>query len=542
MNAIKSYLIIGITKCGSLLLMLALLMTSCDKGFEKMNTNPNVYTDPVIGNLFTLSEVRTAGVGTNDRNRVSIKYFAGTNQYMASLGTNWSGDKNFENGQFGDLFETIYSMHLKELVQLLALTKDKPDMINSYAIGSIWRVFVLHRATDIYGDVPYKEAGLGFVNGTFKPKYDKQSDIYPLMLSELQTAIGQLDPAKPSFGSADIIYSGDLAKWKIFAYSLMLRLGMRISNVDPVKSKEWVQKAIAGGVMKSNADMAIVKHAPGSTNSENRDAAELKRESFPESNQGKGPVKLAKTLIDYLVNYNDPRLPFYATLWEGNILSMQAAKLPTTTNPALQKGLPNGYDATTIKTVIPAWSSNLAVDYSEPNTGTIASLSAPTVIMSYAEVEFLLAEASLRGWDASSAVTHYNAAVNASMKSTSIFPAAVLFPGGGPFSISQATIDAYLLAHPLNGATFAAQMEQLHTQFYLAFFMWYDNFEAFANIRRTGYPVLVPPNYPGNFTGGKALVRLRYPVSEATLNKDNYDAAVASQGPDLYTTPVWWDK
>src|SRR3982751_1733020 len=206
--------VIKILKTGAFLTFIAVLLTSCDKGFEELNKNPNVYTDPVPGNLFTQSLIRTAGVGTPDRNRTNIKYFAGTNQYMASLGTNWSGDKNFENGQFGDLFETIYSIHLKELVQMLDLTKDKPDMINYYAIGSIWRVFVLHRATDIYGDVPYKEAGLGFINGTFKPKYDKQSEIYPMMLSELQTAIGQLDAAKPTFGTADIIYTGDLLKWK----------------------------------------------------------------------------------------------------------------------------------------------------------------------------------------------------------------------------------------------------------------------------------------------------------------------------------------
>ena len=135
---------------------------------------------------------------------------------MAALGTNWSGDKNFENGQFGDLFETIYSMHLKELVQMLALTKDKPDLINYYAAGSIWRVFVLHRATDIYGDVPYNEAGLGYIEGTFKPKYDKQSEIYPMMLSELETAIRQLDPAKPTLGASDIMYGGNVDKWKTF--------------------------------------------------------------------------------------------------------------------------------------------------------------------------------------------------------------------------------------------------------------------------------------------------------------------------------------
>lgn len=85
-------------------------------------------------------------------------------------------------------------------------------------------------------------------------------------------------------------------------------------------------------------------------------------------------------------------------------------------------------------------------------------------------------------------------------------------------------------------------MEQIHTQFYLAHFMWLDFFEAFSNFRRTGYPNLIPPNYPGNFTGGKHLARLRYPISEATLNKANYEAAIASQGPDLYTTPVWWHK
>lgn len=515
----------------------ATLLSACDKGFEELNVNPNVYTEPVIGNLFTTSLIRTAGVGTADRNRTNIKYFAATMQYMAALGTNWSGDKNFENGQFGDLFETVYNIHLKELQQVLALTEGKPDLINQNAIANIWRVFIMHRVTDIYGDVPYTEADQGFLTGNFKPKYDKQSDIYPMMLATLETSIGKLDASKPSYGASDVIYQGNVAKWKTFAYSMMLRLGMRLSNVDPAKSKTWVQKAIAGGVMKSNADIAKLNHVVGNTNTENRDAAELKRESFPESNAGKGPVKLAKTLIDMLQSYNDPRLPFYATLWEGNILSIQAAKLPTTTNPALQKGLPNGYDAGTIKQVIPTWSNNDLVNYSEPNTGTIASLSAPTVLQSYEEVELLLAEASARGWDASSASAHYNAALTSSMKSTTLFPSNVF-----NYSISQAAIDDYIAAHPLNGATFDKQMEQIHTQFYLAHFMWLDFFEAFSNFRRTGYPKLTPPNYPGNFTGGKQLLRLRYPISESSLNKANYEAAIASQGPDLYTTPVWWDK
>ncbi|WP_267297811.1 SusD/RagB family nutrient-binding outer membrane lipoprotein [Parachryseolinea silvisoli] len=517
-------------------LVALLVFTSCDNGFEDMNRNPNAYTEPVIGNLFTTSLIRTAGTGTADRNRTNIKYFAGVMQYMASLGTNWSGDKNFENGQFGDFFETAYSVHLKELEQVLAATEGDAEMVNLHAIANIWRVFVLHRVTDLYGDVPYLEAGKGFLTQNYKPVYDKQSFIYPDMLAKLETAIGQLDAAKSSYGVSDVVYQGDVAKWKKFAYSLMLRLGMRLTEIEEPTAELWVKKAIAGGVMSSNADMAKLNHVAGNGNTQNWDAAELKRESLPESNAGKGPVKLSSTLIDLLKSKNDPRLPFYATLWEGNILAIQAQKLPTTTDPAIQKGLPNGYDATTIKTIIPDWSSNDLVNYSEPNTGTIASLNAPTVLQSYAEVEFLLAEAAIRGWDLGDPVAHYNAAITASMQSTTIFPGGIV--------ISATAISDYIAAQPLDGATFDEQMEQIHTQFYLAHFMWYDNFEAWSNYRRTGYPTLVQTNYPGNFTGGTPILRLRYPVSESTLNTVNYNTAVGNlEGKaDLYTAPVWWDK
>ncbi|AQG78228.1 SusD/RagB family nutrient-binding outer membrane lipoprotein [Spirosoma montaniterrae] len=516
------------------LLLLIGVSLGCDQGFDEMNVNPNAYTTPVVGNLFTYSLIRTAGTGTNDRNRTNIKYFAGVVQYMASLGTNWAGDKYVESGQFGDFFETAYSVHIKELQEVIAATEGKPDQINLNAIANIWRIYALHRVTDAYGDIPYTEAGQGYLTKTYKPKYDRQSDIYPAMLSGLEKAIGQLDPAKPSYGISDVVFQGNVAKWKTFGYSLMLRLAMRLTKVDAKAAETWAKKAIAGGVMTSNADIAKLNHVAGNPNTQNWDAAELKRESFPESNRGKGPVKLAKTLIDMLQARNDPRLPFYATLWEGNILSIQNEKLPVTTNPKLQKGLPNGYDANTIKQVIPDWSNDMLVNYSEPNTGTIASLNAPTVFQSYAEVEFLLAEASLRGWDASSAENHFRKAITASMQSTTLFPGNVV--------ISPSDINAYLAAQPLNAATFDGKMEQIHNQFYLAHFMWTDNFEAWSNWRRTGYPKLSPITYPGNFTGGAPLVRLRYPISETTLNKENYEAVVARQGPDLYTTPVWWDK
>lgn len=537
MNAKKYNIIDGLLKS---MVVVVLLLSSCDKGFEKMNKNPNAYTEPVIGNLFTTSVIRTAGTGTEDRNRTNIKYFAGTMQYMASLTLFWSGDKNLEQGQHGDLFNTIYNIHLKPLQQVIAETEGKEDWVNQHAIANIWRVFVLHRATDMYGDVPYTEAGMGYISAIHKPKYDRQSEIYPNMLTQLEIAIAQLDPSKASYGASDPIYEGDVTKWKTFGYSLMLRLGMRMSNVEPAQSKTWVEKAIAGGVFSENAESAKVNHQAGNGNTQNWDSFELKRESFPESNQGKGLVKLGETLIDALIARNDPRLPFYATLWQGNILAQQASALPSATDPALQKGLPTGHDQNTIESIIPNFSTSMLVDFSEPNTATIASLDAPTIIMSYAEVEFLLAEAALRGWAPGTAKLHYEKAITANMQMTSLFPHTTLSTGSSV--ISQSAIDTYIAANPLaENSSFELQMQQIYTQFWLAHFMYYDCFEAFSTWRRTGFPLLTAPNYPGNFTGGAHLIRLRYPPEETILNTENYNAAIANQGPDLYTTPVWWD-
>jgi len=497
-----------------------LFAISCDNGFEEMNINPNAYTEPVIENLFTYSIIRTAGTGTEDRNRVGIKHVSGLMQYMASLQTFWYGEKYLYHDQGGNFFETVYGIHLKELQQIFPVVEDDPDLVNHHAMARIWRVFVMHRATDVYGDVPYSEAAKGFLQGTFEPRYDQQSEIYADMLNELEEAALQLDPSKPSFGAADVIYGGDPVKWRTFAYSMMLRLGMRLTEVDQAMAQSWVQKAIAGGVMQSNEDIAFLEHVDGHQNTRNQDAWELQRESFPPSARGLAKVKVSKTLIDMLQSRNDPRLPFYVHLWDG------------TTDPELQKGLPNGQDDATISNVIPGWNNNMLLGYSEPNNKTIANMNSPTVFLSYSEVAFLLAEAALRGWHGGSAEEYFHDAITASMEATTLFPGGVV--------ITPATIESYLAAQPLTGTT-EEQMEKIHTQFYLAHFMWLDFFEAWSNWRRTDYPQLTPVNYPGNATGGVIPRRLRYPQSEAALNTENYEAAVANQGPDLMQTRIWWD-
>lgn len=515
-----------------------LLFTSCDKGFEEMNKNPIAFTEPVIGSLFSAAIQRHAGVGDGNTLYPNSKQAGSLIQYFSSLNAfQWTGVKYLYQGKAdynNGLWNTAFNTEMKETQQIIDLTKGKADMVNMYNVARIWRVQILHRVTDMYGDMPYTEAGKGLA-GIYKPKYDKQSDIYPDMLKELEESALALDATKPTYGPADFVYSGSVPKWKTFSYSLMLRLAMRMTKVNPALAETWVKKAIAGGVMASNADIAKLAHTSASGTNWNWDSRQLQTvEGVPASAQGQGFSKLNETLINRLKATNDPRLPFYATLWQGNI---DIANLPAQSNPAIQKGLPGGYDYTTIATLIPGWVGTMQRDYSEINIHTIAHLEAPTNFMSYAEVELLLSEAALRGWGPGTAKEHYDKAVTAHLTNTSSYP-------NGTLVIPNPTTAAanYLAANPYTGGTFDQQMNQIQTQKWVTLFGYMNNIESFANWRRTGYPVLIPVNYAGNETGGIIQRRLRYPAQEQSLNTENYNAAIANQGPDTFLTRVWWDK
>lgn len=529
MNTIKRKLK-GWTLRSSVLTIL--LISACDNGFEEMNKNPNAFTDPVIGSLFSYNIIRTAGSSDDNTLYPNDKLAGAMMQIFASLNPyQWTGDKYLKKAGYTDgLFNAVYNVELKENTQIIALTKDNPEMTNYYNIARIWRVYILHRATDMYGDVPYFDAGKGYTDGIYKPAFNKQSEIYADMLKELEEAAGNLDPGKPTFGAADYLYSGNLGKWKTFAYSMMLRLGLRLTKVDLAMSETWVKKAIAGGVMQSNDDIAKLNHSSGGELNYYWDGRELQGgEGVPPSEEGKGYGKMAQTFVSHLKNTSDPRLPFYITLWPGNA---DPTKLPISTNPDDQKGLPSGYDAASIKSIIPGWTDESYAEYSEINLHTVAHDATPSIFLSYNEVKLYLAEAALRGWDDGDPKTYYEEAVTASMQMGSLYP--------GSFSISQAEIDQYLADNPYVAGTFDEQMEQIHTQFWVSQFM--NNMEIFANWRRTGYPTLTPTNYPGNETGGTIPRRIPYPQSEASINTENYQAALDAQGPDLWTTRVWWDK
>ncbi|CAG5002309.1 hypothetical protein DYBT9275_02863 [Dyadobacter sp. CECT 9275] len=508
-----------------------MLMSGCDGDFEELNKDPNAATAEIFNPayLFTSSQL----FSSRGDNGTSLHYAEPFVQQFATLsdaGTfDFFGDKYVYNkGGSESLWKNTFNPGTggsKLLEDALVLSKDKPELSNLYNMARIWKTLIYHRLTDMYGDVPYSEANLGYYTQNYKPKYDTQKDIYYSMLSELEDAIGKLDASKGPV-TADIIYAGDVAKWKKFGYSLMLRLGMRLQKVEPATAEAWVKKAFAGGVFTSVDDNAFVRF-PDKTGA---NQALVNEDSWTLSVSGPNPGKISATFFNFLKSRNDPRLKYTVAVYTD------PAKASTkNTDPAIQKGMPNGFNLVTIKSDPSYDNSNPAGghQYSGINRDIYAKLDGPRMLITYGEVQLMLAEAAVRGWITGDAAAFYKNGVTGAMKNLAKYEATAV--------ITDAEINTYLTANPFVGtADKEKAYEQINSQYWAACFM--NGLEAFANVRRSGYPKLTPINYPSNETDGTYPRRLRYPEDEPVLNDVNYKAAVARQGADNFKTRVWWDK
>ncbi|HWV29805.1 MAG TPA: SusD/RagB family nutrient-binding outer membrane lipoprotein [Dyadobacter sp.] len=518
----------------SYMAMMAAFISSCDNNFEEMNVNPNASRDVVPGFLFTRAQLTTVSNNFTGGAYLTIgqsmQHFATYKEVPAA------GDKYFNytysNGNWA-LFggDPATAGAVIDIAQVIDALKVSPDNVNKMSVSRIWKAYLYHRLTDLYGDIPYSEAGKALTDKNFTPKYDTQASIYADLLKELDESITAFDASKATFGTADLIYGSraageQITMWKKFGYSLMLRLGMRLTEIDPAMAETWVKKAIAGGVITADSDLAKIDYVDGSiTASRNFISAGLMSTDYvnPGGDNVEGG-KFAKTLIDHLKTTNDPRLNVISIVW---IPSADGKSFTADTTTALQKGMPNA-----------AFNSRPADfnTFSEPNPATILKYSAPLLVMTPAEMHLLLAEANLRGWySGATAEASYNAAVTSALKQWALF--------GTSGVISDAKIAAYLKNNPFNAAgTTAQKMEQIGTQKWLALFLE-DEYEIFSNWRRTGYPKLTPTNYPGNLTGGKIPTRFVIPDSEELYNKVNfYEARTRQGGTNTLSSVVWWDK
>jgi hypothetical protein len=511
----KKYLFTNI--CKLLIISFAVSLQSCDKGFQDLNTNPDASSK--INPEYVFSKAQLDAASNQAYGTPGTMQYTGSFNEVAGFGSKYiflQGDVAYQ------VFTNGYINSINEIGEVVRAVKDNPDYINKLAAARIWRVYSFHLITDLYGDIPYSEAGLGYTNAIYKPKYDPQSDIYADMLKELDEAAASFDDSKATFGSADLIYNGNTIQWKKLAYSMMLRLGMRLTKVDPVLAESWVRKAIAGGVITEDADIAAIKsYSNGQTINRNPIANSWFGQDYISANgrdNGEGG-KYQKTFIDYLKANNDPRLGVVSVVWVPNGTGYKAD-----TSFAIQQGMPANFINKPV---------NFG-DYSEPNPKTLLLYESPLLLVSSAEVNLLLAEAAIRGWyTGASATDLFAKGTIAGLNQWALFGNAGVIPAD--------RIASYMGAHAFNAsATFDQQMEQIHTQLWVAIFP--NTMEAFSNWKRTGYPVLIPNVVPGNVTGGQIFRRYIYPPSEQNLNNDQLQIAIARQGPDTFITRVWWDK
>jgi len=445
------------------------------------------------------------------------------------------GDKFYSFSMTGN-FNT-YRDELNRLMQITNALKDDPNNVNKLAAVKMLSILHYHGITDRMGDVPYTEAMQGIENR--KPKYDTQESIYLSMLNELDAAIKSMDDSKPNvFGKADIFFGGNLAKWKKFGYSLMMRIGMRMSEIKPALAQQWVEKAAAGGVIKDIEDIAYIKFADVIGQYNPRSNSLITGDySAPGGDNVEGG-KFTKRFIDHLKDTKDPRLYVVSVVWVP--LGTTPPTYRADTVAANQRGMLSG----SINGRPPDFDT-----YSEPSLLYLYRGS-PIVVFGHAEAYLMLAEAALRGWNVGiTDAEAYEKAVRAAMETWKLWPDVAPHTGVIPAS----DVNAYLAKNPYGG-TYEEKMEQIATQYWVSMF---DNeFQVWCNWRRIKYPVFNYANwkntdgsfssYPGNVTGGKMYRRYSLPVTEKTLNTVNFKEALQRQGfkeeyLDNLLTRMWWD-
>lgn len=550
---------------------LTLGMTSCGD-FGDLNNNPESLNAGTVPYEMLFSNAQHQALGSDwDQWRTGCIYSAQFVQQLVSI--NWWGDYGryaWSDGYSGSYWDTYNSDRgaMRDVTTVYDKWKDEEGMQTDWNIARVMRVYAFSKMTDLYGDIPYSQAGRP--SQYSYPEYDTQESIYKSMLQELDEAQANLGSGTAKMLTADLYFSGDASKWKKFANSLMLRLAMRLVKVDESTAKTYAAKAVSNGLLTSNDDNVKLEHsADASTGNDSCEPwakiiAHEDREFF-----------ISDFFVNMLKNTNDPRLSLIATVapyaGSGQYSDIQSNASGTWTAndygdmsfDAQQGLLQGGYsDSPSSQYFIgkspeaqvagsiwskfndETWRSDYAKNFSSPNRCTYADPTTPTFILTYAQQELLLAEAVVRGYVSGDAKTHYENGVKAAFKQFTQFRngSAAIKIVTDKYGSLEAAAEAYLAKNPYNAAT---ALEQINTQYYINSFG--DEYEVFSNWRRSGYPTLVPNCQAAKdalcaTNGGSIPRRFRYPTSESQVNSTNYNAAVSRlSGGDRMDSRVWWD-
>ncbi|MDR8393668.1 SusD/RagB family nutrient-binding outer membrane lipoprotein [Aliifodinibius sp. S!AR15-10] len=470
-----------------------LLFVGCYDQFEEINTDPNNPTQVPTSYLLSNAERELV------EEILGLDASSGHTGWAIQYVQYWSNTLYTQTTRYQDVEEDwsdFYNGGLADLEEIIRLNSNPETQVeasqygsnnNQIAVAEILQVWGFQNVTDIWGDIPFTEALKASEN--FSPAYDPQELVYDGLIAQLNDALSKVEEEGRS-PEGDLIFSGDMTKWKIFANSLKLRIGMRLSEVNPTKAENIVSEAVSGGVIGSideNVYFPYLQSAPNFN--------PWFHEAYVEG--GSFNLAMTNTAIDKLKTYNDPRLYVYAA---------------PSVDGGEYTGIPYGVESGVAS----------AYDNAEVSFHTDEVYYSPGRIMTYSEVLLLQAEAAERNWISGDPATLYEDGIRASMEEWNV-----------PDTLD---VDAYL-QQEMVAYDPGAYREKIGNQLWFALYM--QPLETWAQWRRLDYPDLQPA--PDAFRDRDIPRRRGYPNSESDLNMENYNAAVERQGPDEMSTRMWWD-
>ncbi|MBE5695936.1 MAG: SusD/RagB family nutrient-binding outer membrane lipoprotein [Bacteroides sp.] len=541
----------------------ALFFASCsDEYMENMNTDPSKAATIDPNAQLTTAQLQTYG----DLSMMEIYrnyHYAFTQQLMGCWNTtNYGGRHTLDNNEMSRIWTSFYTQSLKNIIDAQYRTAEDAEKVNINSVLRIYRVYLMSIITDTYGDAPFSEAGLGFLEGKFNPKYDKQEDIYNAFFLELEDAVNKIDPTKDKV-TGDLIYAGDVTKWQQLANSLRLRFAMRISNVNPTKAQTEFENALAanGGVITDASSDALIKYMTIAFSFGQEAYSDYRGNSLSQLLFGNDPANnpsyLCSTFFNQLYNSGDPRtFKISRCYYDGLMSATSPDNRIDITQEMIEKGIafsprdpgayswepwPTGYDSDICAELAvnnPSVTATMAREVEPKLANNFLKSDNPGVVMTSAEVKFLMAEATVKKWNVGSALAEdlYKQGVRAAMD--------FLTDNYGCTATTDAEFDAFIQDKGAFGHTDNQKLEAINTQAWILHFT--NPAECWANVRRSGYPKLKSPAEYGfgqYLTGGTEIpVRLCYPVLESSYNKKSYNEAIERMGgTDNWHSLLWWD-
>ena len=541
----------------------ALFFASCsDEYMENMNTDPSKAATIDPNAQLTTAQLQTYG-GLSMMEIYRNYHYAFTQQLMGCWNTtNYGGRHTLDNNEMSRIWTSFYTQSLKNIIDAQYRTAEDAEKVNINSVLRIYRVYLMSIITDTYGDAPFSEAGLGFLEGKFNPKYDKQEDIYNAFFLELEDAVNKIDPTKDKV-TGDLIYAGDVTKWQQLANSLRLRFAMRISNVNPTKAQTEFENALAanGGVITDASSDALIKYMTIAFSFGQEAYSDYRGNSLSQLLFGNDPANnpsyLCSTFFNQLYNSGDPRtFKISRCYYDGLMSATSPDNRVDITQEMIEKGIdfsprdpgayswepwPTGYDSDICAELAvnnPSVTATMAREVEPKLANNFLKSDNPGVVMTSAEVKFLMAEATVKKWNVGSVSAEdlYKQGVRAAMD--------FLTDNYGCTATTDAEFDAFIQDKGAFGHTDNQKLEAINTQAWILHFT--NPAECWANVRRSGYPKLKSPAEYGfgqYLTGGTEIpVRLCYPVLESSYNKKSYNEAIERMGgTDNWHSLLWWD-